>query len=82
MDTIQVQPTPAPKTPLNLQFGVVYAPRVATPPFVAFEAVELGPGEFVIRAYDEGGRVQTMRHGNISETWHRLALHLRMDVAP
>ena len=78
---MNIQVTEAPITPLNLQFGVLYKPRIVTPPFVAFEAVEIAPEEWQIRAYDEAGIVTPIFRGQLIDTYHRLAAHLRMDVA-
>lgn len=74
--------TNAPTTPLNLQFGVLYTPRVPTPPFLAFDAVERAPGDFVVRSYGDDGYVSIAPCRTLAEAWVRLAQCLRMDVAP
>lgn len=82
MSSLTVQLHDAPNTPLNLRFGVIYAPRVEAPPFVGFSVTEVQPHQYEIQAYDRAGHVQTVFAGALAETYTRLALHLRMDVAP
>jgi len=77
---MNIEVNEAPQTPLNLQFGVLYKPRISTPPFVAFEAVEIAPEQWQIRAYDEAGVITPVFRGQLIETYYRLASHLRMDV--
>jgi hypothetical protein len=77
-----VVPTPAPRTPLNLKTGVVYAPRVPTPPFVAFDAVEVRPDVFEVRGYDDQGVQAFLFQGHALQTYQKLATHLRMDLRP
>lgn len=80
MTTIAVQLTQAPTTPLNLRFGVTYAPRIEAPPFVGFRAVEAEPERCVIEAFDAQGDTTEVFRGTLAETFYRLALHLRMDT--
>lgn len=82
MTTIRVNITPPPKTPLNLQSGVTYAPRVPTPPFVGYVATQVSRDEYDIFGYCEDGSGATLFSGGLMETFQRLALHLSMDVAP
>lgn len=70
----------APDSPLSLRFGVLYAPRVKTPPMEAFEAIEARPGVFVVRGYDDKGVAVPVFTGELLEAYRRFALHLRMDV--
>jgi len=72
----------APESPLNLQFGVVYAPRVEAPPFVGFEAVQVGPDVYIVRAYDAEGVAREVFRDSLLPVYWRFAQHLRMDVAP
>ena len=81
MTDVRMTVEPAPSSPLNLRFGVLYAPRVPTPPFVAYAAVETygGCAVFEIFGYDNGhGAI--LFTGGVAETFARLAAHLRMDV--
>ena len=82
MTAILHVPQPAPAWPLNLELGVVYAPRVETPPFVAFRAIERAPDQFQIEAFDEAGRAEIVFRGPIGDTFWRLAAHLRLDTVP
>lgn len=75
---IEVELTCAPGSPLNLRFGVVYAPRIETPPFVGFEAVDAGR-YCIVKAYDLNKRATEVFRGGFAEAWVRLATHLRMD---
>lgn len=75
-----VQTSAAPNTPLNLQLNVRYAPRVNTPPYVAFEAREQGPGRVGVFALEDGGVETKLFEGTMGEAWTRLATHLRMDL--
>lgn len=78
---MEIQVQPAPSTPLNLQFGVLYAPRIPTPPFVAFDAVDLGVDGYAVRGYDATGAATYIhRDRNLPTVYQRFALHLRMDV--
>jgi hypothetical protein len=79
---MNVQLIPAPTTPLNLRFGVVYAPRVPAPPFSGFEAVGVALDRWKIRAYYDNGVVAEVFSGDTVEVFYRLAQHLRMDVVP
>lgn len=78
--TIDIAVQPCPATPLNLQCGVMYAPRVPTHPFTAFRAVEVSPGLFHVESYGDNGYVSVARVSSLAEAWHRLAASLRMDA--
>ncbi len=80
MAHMNIQIAPAPSTPLNLKFGIIYAPRVPAPPFAAFMATEAAPDEFVVSAFADDGTTSVMFRGALNEAWRRLALHLRMDA--
>lgn len=72
---------PAPSSPMNLRLGTVYAPRVATPPYIAFKAIEIEPNYFEIYGYEIGGLAKVLsRTASLSVTWQLLSIHLRMDV--
>lgn len=79
MTTIPIGLSPAPATPLNLQFGVVYAPRVPTPPFVGYAVSEVSPSVFEVWGYDSNGGGAVLFSGELLETYRRFATHLRMD---
>lgn len=78
--TIQIQD--APTTPLNLRFGVAYSPRVPTPPFEAYRALEVqaDPTICAIEAYAHDGSTVEVFRGELADTFNRLCVHLRMDV--
>lgn len=80
MTSIAVEVTPAPLTPLNLRFCVTYAPRVPTPPWVGYFASEVEPHVYEVFAYEAGGSGAVLFRGALAETFHRFAMHLRMDV--
>jgi len=82
MKSISVSLDPAPTSPLSLQFGVVYEPRIATPPFAGFAASEVSPGVFEVWGYDDAGGGAVLFRGALPETYYRFASHLRMDVEP
>lgn len=82
MTSINVGLRNPPTTPLNLQFGVIYAPRVPTPPLVGFDCLEVSPNLFHVRGYDETGASTVVYSGDLQAAWRRLASHLRMDVMP
>jgi hypothetical protein len=79
--TVAVAVEPAPSSPLNLRLGVAYAPRIPTPPFLAYAAIETAPDVFEIYGYDNG-RGAVLFTGGIAATFERFAAHLRMDVTP
>lgn len=77
-NAIEVDVQAAPSTPLNLRFGVVYAPREASTVFAGFSAVEVEPDVFAIGGFQfDGGSVELWR-GPLSGAWHRLAGYLGM----
>lgn len=81
MSTMTLVVKSAPSTPLNLQFGTVYAPRVVAPPFVGFDCIEVAPLSYIVRGYTEIGEQQELYRGPLMQAFSRFASHLRMDVA-
>lgn len=80
--TLNVQLESAPSTPLNLRFGVIYAPRIPTPPFVGFSVVEPSPNRFDVQAYICDGTMTVVFSGDLATAYRHIGLHLRMDIAP
>lgn len=80
--TIEVPIVQAPSTPLNLQFGVTYAPRVQSLPLVGYAAHEVAPNVFEVWGYEANGTGVVLFSGDLSGAFVRLASYLRMDVAP
>jgi len=80
MPSINVPVQPAPSSPLNLQIGVVYAPRQASPPFVGYTCVEVEPDVFEIWAYDADGFGAVVFRGDLAHAYYRLAAHLGMTT--
>lgn len=78
-----IRPAPCPSTPLNLRLGVIYSPRVPTPPYAAFEAAEWDQDMYVIRGYnDQDGGIEIVFTGHLLRTYQNLAIRLRMDTTP
>jgi len=79
MASITIPLTPAPDTPLNLRLGVMYAPRLASPPVVGFRATEYAPNVFQIEAVNQAGVLVPIYSGDLFGAYIRLAEYLRMD---
>ena len=75
--TINITPQPAPATPLNLQLGVVYAPRNPSG-FLGYAATELSTGEFVVDGYRSDGSGSELYRGELGGAYVQLALCLGM----
>ena len=80
MPTLTIDVQPCPTTPLNLQFGIAYAPRVDTPPWIAYVATEIIPGVCQVCGYDAHGRGAVLFDGELFPAFRRFAQLLRMDV--
>ena len=83
MPRIEVEIQPAPSTPLNLRLGVLYAPRVPTPPVDAYDVVEVAPDAYHVRSHGsiDGDRfLAIVRCSSTAAAWMTLARYLRMDV--
>jgi hypothetical protein len=75
---IEVDLLPAPGTPLNLRFGVVYAPREPHPVFAGYSALEVQPDVFAVAGYQPDGVVTELSRGTVGNAYVRLATYLGM----
>ena len=76
-DSSRVAIEPAPTSPLNLRIGVAYAPRIPTPPFVAFAVAETTADVFEVFGYYDDGRGAVLAVGGVADAWQRFAAFLR-----
>jgi hypothetical protein len=80
MNTIAVNIEPAPSTPLNLRFGVVYAPRGEDKLFAGYAVLEVEPSVFQVEGYEAHGKGAVLFRGDLGPAWHRLATCLGMTA--
>ena len=79
MTKFEVPLVPAPSTPLNLQVGILYAPRTPTPPWLAHQVTEPEPGVWLLTSYGGPDFVSVARLRSLVEAWTLLAQVLGMD---
>jgi hypothetical protein len=82
MTMIAIPTQPAPLTPLNLKFDVVYAPREATPPLVGYMVIADCSTDdgYAIVGYEASGDGCTLFRGSLGDTYVRMAGYLRMGA--
>jgi hypothetical protein len=76
---VAVPITPCPAIPQALQFGIVYAPKVPTPPWIGYVASEIIPGVCQICGYNDAGGAAVLFDGNLHVGFQHFAHLLRMD---
>jgi hypothetical protein len=76
--TITVTLHDAPTTPLNLQFGVIYAPRTPSPVFAGYAAREVEPDVWTVTGYQPDGAPVELCRGALVQAYHRLTTALGM----
>lgn len=81
MATIAVPTTPAPSTPLNLKFDVVYAPRGESSGHAGYMVVAVCEGDsdaYSIIGYEADGNGAELFRGCLADAYVRMAAFLGM----